>query len=271
MRMLACSHFKECQDELIGIRRLAFLMTRRSDFTQHNFAMTISSEVFEPESQLISSALKPSQFQRYTKLLNGIAPHSSRSLTTGTHSRLETLSAVQFAHLEDPGSFDIDIALQMVNEYYDHLYAVLAATDDGTSAKWLDDWFDRTYSTDRNKPKAQIVYGGRKTRARGIGTTVISETAPATGHLRETVADACVRKTMNQTGIAVQLFRAENKRFPSQLAELFPEYLPEIPQDEFANGQTLTYTKPENSCYLLSVGADEIPDTDDDIRLEFNM
>ena len=137
--------------------------------------------------------------------------------------------------------------------------------------EWLDDCFDRFYATGRDKSTAQIVYGGRKTRARGIGTKVISEMAPATGNLCDTVAGACVRKTMIQTGIAIQLFRATNNRFPCQLVELVPQYLPEIPQDEFANGQPLSFTQTENGCRLGSVGNDQYSDTEDGIWLGLGM
>ena len=50
-----------------------------------------------------------------------------------------------------------------------------------------------------------------------------------------------------------------------------PRYLPEIPPDEFANGQPLTFTQTENGYSLGSVGADGITVAEDDIRLEIEL
>ena len=265
MRRLGDRQIEDCQDDLIAIRQLASLMTNRAEYGQYTVALDVVVNVFIPESELIKSNLSREQLKRYAHLLRETAPYAPPVTNIGTHSRLAMLSAVQLLHLEGRGAFDIDVALTMVNELYDHLETIVGETDDGSSAAWLNDLFGRM---DNGGWKTLIAYGGRKTRARGIGIMVMSLLSPATGHLRDTVAGACVRTTMIQTGIAIQLFRATNKRFPRQLSELVPLYLPGFPQDEFADGQPLTFTQTENGCSLMSVGHRLYPDTEDGIRLE---
>lgn len=267
MRSLAGRRVEECQNDLIAVRRLAVLMAQRADTTQYGQAMRIGAEVYEAESQLIQSSLNMEQLERYSTLLNSLVDYSLPPGTISTHNRLEMLSAVQFTHIESQGAFDIDVSMRMVNEYHDHLHAILAATDDGTSAAWLNALYDRLGTVDDDST-AQIVYGGRRTRARGIGTKTIDSLAPAITVLRNTLTGCCVRRDLIRTGIAIQMFRLAQRRLPEQLSELVPEYLPELPMDRFTDGQPFHYAPTKNGCRLMSVGNGEWPESEHGIVLE---
>lgn len=62
-----------------------------------------------------------------------------------------------------------------------------------------------------------------------------------------------------QTLLAIHLFQADHRRFPSDLAELTPEYLPDIPLDPHS-GLPLVYRPRETTFDLYSVGRDGYDD-----------
>jgi len=47
-----------------------------------------------------------------------------------------------------------------------------------------------------------------------------------------------------------------------------PEYLDEIPLDEFTDSQPFRYSQTQNSCQLMSVGNGEWPESEQGIVLE---
>ncbi len=64
---------------------------------------------------------------------------------------------------------------------------------------------------------------------------------------------------MTEVALALEAYRLENGTYPEALAELVPDYIPEVPLDYFIT-QPLTYRKTETGYLLYSFG----PDMDDD-------
>ncbi len=62
-----------------------------------------------------------------------------------------------------------------------------------------------------------------------------------------------------RTALAVERYRLGNGRIPDGLAELVPEYLPELPQDPF-DGNPIRYGKLENGYVVYSIGPDRKDD-----------
>jgi hypothetical protein len=102
-----------------------------------------------------------------------------------------------------------------------------------------------------------------------IGKILISLMLPAVTK----VQDANDRTEQMQRNLhiafALAAYRADNGRYPKQLSELSPKYLPKVPDDLFS-GMPLIY-KPTDDGYLLySVGVNETDDegrwTDDNPR-----
>lgn len=268
MRSLGQGRVEKGLDDLIAVRRIAALIKKRADTTQHGQATRIVFRLFEAESQMIQSSLNMEQLERYGNLLNSLDDFSLPPETISTHNRLEMLSALQSTHAESKGAFDIDVSMRMVNEYQDHLHAILSETDDGTSAAWLHELYDRLDTIDGDNSTSQIIFGGRRTRAHGIGTKIINLLAPALNSERRIVTGCRVRTDLIRTGIAIQMFRLAHQRLPEQLSELVPEYLNEILLDGFTDGQRFRYLPTENSCRLMSVGNGQWPESEQGIVLE---
>ncbi len=268
MRSLGQGRVEEGLDDLIAVRRIAALITKRADTTQHGQATRIVFRLFEAESQMIQSSLNMEQLERYGNLLNSLDDFSLPPETISTHNRLEMLSALQSTHAESKGAFDIDVSMRIVNEYHDHLHAILSETDDGTSAAWLHELYDRLDTIDGDNSTSQIIFGGRRTRAHGIGTKIINLLAPALNSERRILTGCRVRTDLIRTGIAIQMFRLAHQRLPEQLSELVPEYLNEILLDGFTDGMRFRYLPTENSCRLMSVGNGQWPESEQGIVLE---
>jgi len=58
---------------------------------------------------------------------------------------------------------------------------------------------------------------------------------------------------------AVELYRSENDTYPESLADLVPDYVPELPEDPFS-GQPFEYAQTPSSYLLYSVGPDMLDD-----------
>jgi hypothetical protein len=73
--------------------------------------------------------------------------------------------------------------------------------------------------------------------------------------LKERLDDRDATNLLLQTDLSVRLFQNDHKRLPASLAELVPNYLPQIPIDPY-DGTPLKYRSGDNDFVLYSVGYD---------------
>ena len=63
-----------------------------------------------------------------------------------------------------------------------------------------------------------------------------------------------------ETRLALRAYRLRNGRYPANLNELVPSYLPQVPIDPFSDNQLLKYRADGNMYLLYSIGPDRVDD-----------
>jgi len=230
--------------------------------------MQLLTEVFSPEIAMLQKGLSADHLTRYENMLELIPDPGDIADAPNTFERMTMLSHAQTMHREADGNFDIDITMRMVNEYFDHRYRLMSDTDDGTSAAWFEElWLRQDRGT--AFPKRQIAYGGRKSRAIGVGSMLIVLSAPAHQHFQTMVRSNHVRLELIRTGLAIERFRIATNRLPVDLDELVPEYIASVPMDDFDTDHPLGYRRLNNGYEVVSTGTRH-DDSDDDVILRID-
>lgn len=234
----------ECRDNLAAAHRLSVLMTRNSSVSQYLIDHFIGTISFPVNGEFLNSQLTTDDLESWASTLRELEPYTPPAELVNNHCRIEMLSAVQAVHRDFNGGFDINVSMKRINQYFDHLNAVLSGTDDGTSQRWLDAFYDPLERNGMQRSIRQIALGGRKTRGDGIATMLISDLAPGTGYLRTEHNNARRRIRLIRVAVTVLQFRAESGRLPLELSELtgFAPDVDPLLTDDIADELTYEHT-----------------------------
>ena len=264
MRHLGEGRVEECQDDLIAVRRIGNLTGQSGSVGEGLVSARILRFPFTAENEMLRQGLTEAEINRFEQMLNQVPATGSMADSINTFERMVALSHAQGIHQSSREIFDIDRAMQDINEYFDHMNRVLADRDDGTSAVWIGELYDRLQS-DSQRSQWQIRFGSRM-RAMAIATELIDRLAPATNEIRTSHDSSRICTVMLQTGLAIEKYRIHKQRIPFALDELVPEYMPSVPTDALNAGKPVQYTQTHDGYELRSVGRDA-EDTEDDIVL----
>lgn len=97
----------------------------------------------------------------------------------------------------------------------------------------------------------------RKPRSWSLTDPVVSESMPVLAGLFYRAAHADALAASLDAAIASELFRRDSRRWPRNLGELVPDYLPDVPGDPFT-GQPLRYVAKDDELLIYSVGEDSV-------------
>jgi hypothetical protein len=101
----------------------------------------------------------------------------------------------------------------------------------------------------------------RSALARLVGNTFDDGTWAQADRIRETRKSWDAWNLLMQTDLAIGLFQSDHRRLPESLAELVPEYLPEVPVDPHSGG-ALVYRPVGDGYELYSVGSNGTDESD---------
>jgi hypothetical protein len=154
-------------------------------------------------------------------------------------------------------TIDWDPALRKANAVFDRCVAAAREPDRRVArqefAQLVDEVEQAKQAAEQMSVPEKLMLG-KGERGESIGIKVIALAVPAV----EKVRDAWDRTEQTQRNLhvafALAAYRADHGRYPANLEELAPKYLPRVPEDLFSGGP-LIY-RPEEGGYLLySVGA----------------
>ena len=151
-----------------------------------------------------------------------------------------------------------DVILQMGNSWYDRLVAAQRkptwSERSAAMAKIDADLTELSKHAKDFKSLALSMLGGpERAVSERVGQIVVALWLPATNACTEAEARAAENFEVVKLGFLLAAYRAEHGKYPTQLSDLTPKYLAEVPLDPFS-GKPLTY-KPQPSGYVLySVG-----------------
>jgi tetratricopeptide (TPR) repeat protein len=165
----------------------------------------------------------------------------------------------QFRRKLFTGNIDWDPALRKANQWYDRIAAVLRIKE----------------RTEREKQLAELSHELttlKTTAGPGALSTLLADPDKTETEMGEEVGDVLIammlpafykvqqsadRSEQTQRNLhlafALAAYRHDHGKYPNELADLMPKYLPQIPEDLFS-GKGLIYRPAENGYLLYSVG-----------------
>ncbi len=111
--------------------------------------------------------------------------------------------------------------------------------------------------------KENLVERSSNRRSNAIGGLVVGPAdllLPALSRAVDTVFQARLRHDSALTMIALEVYKADYGTYPSQLDELVPNYLPQLPEDTMNPGEHIKYLVHSSGYKLYSVGSDGVDD-----------
>lgn len=187
------------------------------------------------------------RFDRYT-MLDAIAIFSRGQ--TGVHTS-EYLKSVR--------GLDWNAMLRTANRWYDRQesFAQLPPRERAAARSAFEEEFaELAANASKTRNKVFWRLGGllfRRQLSETVGNLLLSIMMPTLDRAFELLDEAQMAFELEKAAVALAWFHAENGRWPGELAELVPKYLPAVPVDRFADGP-LIYHAGEHGYTLYSVG-----------------
>jgi hypothetical protein len=155
-------------------------------------------------------------------------------------------------------SVDFDPAFRRANEFYDR-YIAAARLPDRASRKqeFAKILAEAKQAEEDAKGLLTRALAGKARRGEQIGNRVIALLLASLEKIQDATDRAEQTHSNLEIALALAAYRVDGKRYPPQLADLVPRYLPKIPLDLFS-GKPLIYRPIEDGYLLYSVGMNGI-------------
>ncbi|HZZ71743.1 MAG TPA: type II secretion system protein GspG [Pirellulales bacterium] len=164
--------------------------------------------------------------------------------------------------LVDRAKIDRNESLIVVNECYDRLVAALREQDHALRhaelKKLLGDAAQRG-ATARSTSWFALIWMNRTARGRLNGDAAIYLLGGTFGALDSAQGDCEARYGLAQLCVALAAYRLDHAAYPQTLAELIPQYLPQLPKDPFG-GKDFQYASQADGYRVYSIGRNEVDD-----------
>ncbi|MCA9096745.1 MAG: hypothetical protein KDA36_00085 [Planctomycetaceae bacterium] len=153
----------------------------------------------------------------------------------------------------------LDKQLKWGNRQYDEMLEIYEIQD-SVKRKEASDKFTQTFEDSLQKRKGNLLlelFTVNTSDSWGITTRnlVYSSTAPPLlsidSHQRR-----ITRKRMASLAFLIQAHRLERGEYPEELSKLIPDYVEDLPNDEFS-GKPLHYERKDQGCILISFGPNQ--------------
>jgi hypothetical protein len=156
-------------------------------------------------------------------------------------------------------SVDFDPAFRRVNEVYDRYVAASRLPDRASRKQKFAKILAEAKQAEEDGRGFARVFAGKARRGEYIGNRVVGLLLASLEKLQDAIDRAEQTHSNLQIALALAAYRVDTKRYPPQLADLVPKYLPKVPSDVFS-GKPLVYRPTEDGYLLYSVGINGIDD-----------
>jgi hypothetical protein len=163
----------------------------------------------------------------------------------------------------DVDAVDWDVVFRCGNEWFDKLVTAGRVADSPARQKALvqvGDDFDKLLKQVGTKGSLLDLFSGKSAKeliSQRIGLMLAGTCMPATNAALSAETRARMTEKLAETAIVLAEYRADFGRYPEQLQELVPKYLPAMPEDKFAKSPGPIRYRLEGDAYVLwSVGSD---------------
>jgi len=159
---------------------------------------------------------------------------------------------------------DYDVVRQIGNAWYDRSVTAMRQptwTQRFAALAQLEADHERLAEATKLSTFLSRALSGGSTRAvsESLGEILVALLLPAANAAAQAEARAAMTLELTKLGFLLAAYRAENGRYPQQLSDLVPQYIPQPPMDLFT-GNPLVYQAQADGYLLYSVGANNRDD-----------
>jgi hypothetical protein len=116
-----------------------------------------------------------------------------------------------------------------------------------------------TDAVEKPYPEAKSLWERCQTQAKFDGGIFTDTCFPIGSNLIQAATNADAARQVARLGVAAYLFREKNVRFPKELKELVPDFIPSLPEDPFG-GKPMKLKRTDRGIVIYSVGPDMTDD-----------
>jgi hypothetical protein len=176
-------------------------------------------------------------------------------------------SKKRFGFLNDgfqPSSVDWNSILKWGNAEFDKL-VIAARTRDSKKRRQIVDEIDEKFEAQIEKRGKGIRFLSRRISAtEAVRDAIFAFSFPAVTNMGNSQQSVEARFPATRLAFAVEAFRADHGKYPTEITEVAPKYLPAVPTDPFRANASLIYKKLDTGFIVYSVGEDQSDDGGDD-------
>ncbi len=279
--------FDECTQDLVTGHKLALLLANGSPLDVSNAkAHVMDALIQRGESVILASGrFTGDDLKKFAAAFRALPPlpTAEKAADLGeraiVHQEIELLSTDEssvagfFEQGSDPASkkpadlsgLDWDLALTQADEIWNQIVIALGKRDRAeqdklfaTLNKQYEDW-EKSSETDLKTFEA-LLKADRAAASRSVGTDMAMSLRPLWWQRRATDDRARLRRDFTNVGIALLEYREKHGKFPSELKQLVPEFLPAVPADAHSDGDYLYKDAGDGQVLLMSLGPNRADD-----------
>lgn len=244
MNHLAYGRTQACMDDLLATRRLGCLVSQKGLLIEHLVGLAIVQMAIESETQVLESGqLSAAEVKGYLTQLESLPEFNKLPDCIDRLERLCSLDMLQSIRYGDDQlqqvaawtgaqgpatqmstSFDLDIAMQILNQFFDQQVEVAQAAtfaEQMQKADALEETLTKMQaSTDAVTVGVQTIAGGNQTRGRLMGNVLSSLILPAVSQVCRADTRRVGLERMAFLAFHLENFRLENGEYPDSLDRL---------------------------------------------------
>ena len=280
MNHLAHGRNQDCLNDLIATRRLGYLISQKGLLIEHLVGLAIVQMAVQSEIQAIESGhLTEVEVEGYLAQLEALPEFNKLTDCFDRGERYCALDMLQSLRFGDDqlqqlttwtgsqgtprsieslmsSSFDIDIAMEIINDFIDQQVEVTKAATFPEQMQ-RSDAFDETMTqlqtaTDPLTFGLQTIAGGNQTRGRLMGNVMAALMLPAVSQLCDAETRRIGQERMAFLAFHLEDFRIENGEYPASLDDLQLGNHPSL-TDPYS-GKPIFYQPKEHGYQLHVVG-----------------
>jgi hypothetical protein len=273
--------FDAAWQDLLACHRLGRLMSRGGTLIEVLVGIAICQRASTATLVYLDRAdLTAEQARARLKDLHALPPMAALVDKVALGERMSGLDALQLLRRGDEGGLSILFmdgttptaeelkalerinwapVMQTMNKWYDRQSAALRLKDRGAREREFDKFQEdlneapKLFGSNGGLLKQLAAKDGEKVVGAKLGNTLASFLLPASRRVQERF-DRNVQVEENlRVAFALAAYRADNNRYPENLADLAPKYLPAVPGDLFSD-KALIYKPTEKGYLFYSVG-----------------
>ncbi len=254
--------------DILAAHRLGRLLTRGATIIETNngfYVCQIASDA--TLAYLDRTDLSATEARRCLKELRALRPVAPSADKIGTTERIMSLDALQLVRrgadmkltAKERKAIDWVPAMRVMNTFFDRVSAAMRLEDRAARQKAFDG-IEKDLQELKKKSEREDFQALLKDAAAGkatgqqIGEHLVGLMVPAFRGLQKSYDRNEQTERNRLVACALAAYRADAGKYPAQLTDLAPKYLPDVYDDLFS-GQELVYKPAANGYLLYSVGA----------------